>query len=123
MGKPFSIGKESGTAQTKRHAARPREARSRGGSPGKYQERKLCWIQKPTYKNYHTVLTDWASFLLCDIGVKKIYLFSEILFLFCLHLRCPVALCSLLLRNVSQAGRACQADVCYPGFVETFADS
>lgn len=106
-----------------RRAARPPEARSHGGSPGKYQERKLCWMQKPTYKNYHTVLTDWASSLLCDIGVKKIYLFSEILFLFCLHLRCPVAFCSLLLRNVSQAGRACQADVCYPGFVETFAGS
>lgn len=41
MGKPFSVGKESSTAQTKRRAARPREARSHGGSPGKYQQRIL----------------------------------------------------------------------------------
>lgn len=77
------------------------DGRRGGGSIVQHQERKLCCVQKPIYYNNRAILTDWASCLLCGIGMKKIYLFSEIQLLFCLHSPCPMAFHSSLPRNIS----------------------
>lgn len=98
------------------------DGRRSGGSIVQHQERKLCCVQKPIYYNNCAILTDWASCLLCGIGMK-IYLFSEIQLLFCLHSPCPMAFYSSLLRNISQEGRSCHAATSCIGFVVTFGES